>query len=194
MKKILLSLLLLSSVAYADTHRIFGDNVNIDSAKNTTMCAGTGSVKMSVNCSGGGTQHDWTVENDGDLANDSTAGGNVVFNKAGSGVVNAVYAPVFASTPVAGTNQILPGFNVVPATTTANHIALLPATPVPGASFRIWNASASSVKIMAGGTATINSASSTDDLFVLAAKVSSDCLATSTSNYACTLNVNPTPQ
>lgn len=193
MKKILLSLLLLTGVAYADTHRIYADNVNIDSAKSTTMCAGTGSVKMAVNCSGGGTQHEWSVENDGDLANDSAAGGNIVFNKAGSNVIQAVYAPVFASTPVAGTNQILPGFNVVPATTTANHIALLPATPVPGTTFRIWNASASTVKIQAGGSATMNGASTGSRLINLATLLSMDCLAT-TSNYACTLNVNPTPQ
>lgn len=102
------------------------------------------------------------------------------------------YVPTMAATPVAGTNQILPGLNVIP-TAAANTAAMFPATPVPDARYYIKNSNGTnSVRVKGGGATTINGATA-GGYIVLAAGVSAMCRGTSTSNIDCYLPPQPTP-
>lgn len=133
----------------------------------------------------------WTFENDGDQVGSATLGGNVVFQQSGKNVVLAPYVPTMAATPVAGTNQILPGINVIP-TAAANTAAMLKATPVVGEQYQIYNSGPNAVRIKAGGASTINGATA-GGYIGLAALSSMKCITTSASNHLCNLDVNPTP-
>jgi hypothetical protein len=110
---------------------------------------------------------------------------------AGLGQIMVPYVPTMAATPVAGTNVIQPGYNVVP-TAAANTAALLPATPTPGQQFHIYNEGANSVRIKAGGASTMNGATA-GGYIVLATKTSLECKASAAANYECFLPANPTP-
>lgn len=101
--------------------------------------------------------------------------------------------PVFISTPVTGTNYVPPGFSLVAATATANTAAFVgAATPVAGTTFKVYNASASTVYLKAAGGATINGAEAAGR-FVLATKCVVDCVYASTTNLVCTPPVCATP-
>ena len=188
-KKIFVVLLVVLGVAnfsYAETKVIQADNVNIDSTVTSQVCAGTGTVRLGVNCTGGGTQKVVEVENDGDLALPSS----LTFT-AGQGVRLPTYVPTMAATPVAGTNMFKVGLNVVP-TAAANTAALLDATPTPGNTYVIYNSGANSIRIKGGGATTINGATA-GGYVVLATLQSAVCRVTSASNANCILEVAPTP-
>jgi hypothetical protein len=111
---------------------------------------------------------------------------------AGTNFKLAPYSPVFAATPVAGTNIIKPGLNVVP-TYAANHAAFIgQATVVPGEVFEVYNEGANSVRLKAAGGATLNGATAGGYL-ILATKLSATCKSVSATNQSCELSVNPTP-
>lgn len=114
------------------------------------------------------------------------------FSSAGQGVRLPAYVPTMAATPVAGTNIFQPNsLNVVP-TAAANTAALLPATPIPGDSFVIVNSGPNSIRVKAGGVATLNGATA-GGYMVLGTLASSTCVATAAANYNCELPVIPTP-
>ncbi len=102
-------------------------------------------------------------------------------------------APIFVSTPVTGTNYVPPGFSLVAATATANTAAFVgAATPVAGTTFKVYNASASTVYLKAAGGATINGAEAAGR-FTLATKCVVDCIYASATNLVCTPPVCATP-
>ncbi len=107
------------------------------------------------------------------------------------GAVVPKYVPTLAATPGAS-NYFKPMVNVIP-TNAANNVGLLPATPVPGQRFIIINGSGASQRIKSGGTATMNGATA-GGYIALPDKARSDCIASTTENYSCTLPVIPTPQ
>lgn len=116
----------------------------------------------------------------------------LTFNSTGMNVVLAAYVPTMVATPVAGTNQIVPGLNVVP-TAAANAAAIMgPSTPIPGQQFRVVNSGANSVRIKAGGGATLNGATA-GGYITLATLASLNCFTSSATNYQCEQPVIPTP-
>ena len=116
----------------------------------------------------------------------------LVFSTAGLGSRMASYVPTMAATPAAGTNDFKPNtLNVVP-TAAANAAALLPATPIPGDTFVIVNSGPNSVRVKAGGAATLNGATA-GGYMVLATLASTVCRATAAANYNCELPAIPTP-
>lgn len=118
--------------------------------------------------------------------------GSIVFSTAGTNSQLAAYVPTLAATPVVGTNMILPGLNVIP-TAAANAAAILgPSTPVPGQQFRIVNSGPNSVRIKAGGGATLNGATA-GGYIVLVTLAAVDCFTTSVTNHECLQPVIPTP-
>lgn len=79
-----------------------------------------------------------------------------IITAAGKYINSTAYVPTMAATPALGTNQVLPGINVVP-TAAANTAAWLGAsTPVPGQMFKIYNNSGAAVRIKGAGAALIN--------------------------------------
>lgn len=120
----------------------------------------------------------------------STAGSFVV-SAAGQGLQLAAYVPTMAATPVAGTNLIAPGLNVVP-TAAANTAAMFAATPVVGTQYRVFNSGPNSVRLKGGGATTINGATA-GGYIVLATLTSASCVVTSASNINCSLEAAPTP-
>lgn len=132
----------------------------------------------------------WTVLSNGSL-NQENQGSNIIFNRAGSNVILVPYVPTMAATPVAGTNQIIPGLNVVP-TAALNSAAMLRATPIVGEQFDIWNSGPNSVRIKSGGVATMNNTIA-GGYVVLPTLGRMRCITTSASNNTCDLVTLPTP-
>lgn len=149
------------------------------------------------------------------LAHAMTAVGDMIFNNAGleprrlpigseqqvlrsvggipSWSEGAPATAVFASTPVAGTNVLVQGYNIPAPTATANHKVFIGGpTPTPGASYEFYNASASTLQLAVPTVATMNGATQGGYLSV-ATKLSATCIYTSGTNADCRLNVNPTP-
>lgn len=125
-------------------------------------------------------------------AGTATLRGSLVLTSTNS-VRLAPYVPTMAATPVVGTNQLLPGLNIIP-TAAANTAAILGAsTPVPGEQFRIVNSGPNAVFIKAGGGATMNGAQAGGKI-ALATLASINCVTTSATNYNCEQPVVPTPQ
>lgn len=151
-----------------------------------TSTAVTGAVTIQVN----GTPR-WVVATNGQLQQDSNAGSSIVFNRAGGNVQLVAYVPTMAATPVAGTNQIIPGLNIIP-TAAANTAAMLRETPVVGEQFIVWNSSPNSVRVKSGGTATMNNAIA-GGYVVLPTLGRMICQTTSASNNVCNLEALPTP-
>lgn len=151
-----------------------------------TTSAITGAVTLQVN----GTPR-WTMATNGQLQQDSSAGGSLVFNRAGTNVIMVPYVPTMAATPVAGTNQIIPGLNIVP-TAAANTAAMLRETPVVGEQFVILNSGVNSVRIKSGGVATMNGVTA-GGYVVLPALGRMTCQTTTASNNSCDLQALPTP-
>jgi hypothetical protein len=109
------------------------------------------------------------------------------------GVNQAPNTVIFASTPVAGTNLLLPGYNIPAATATANHKVFIGAAiPTPGEQYEFYNASASTLQLAVPTIATMNGATQGGYLAV-ATKLSASCKTVSGTNIECRLNVNPTP-
>jgi hypothetical protein len=114
--------------------------------------------------------------------------------QAGKGLGYSVNSPVFIATPVAATNKLLPGLNVVPATATANTAAFIgEPTPVVGATYDLYNGSASTVRIKAAGGSTLNGATGGGYLQVLT-KCRVSCTQTAAGNVACSVPACPTPE
>lgn len=120
------------------------------------------------------------------------SGVGVTFDTAGVGVRMVTYVPTMAATPVAGTNDFKPNTLSVVPTAAANTAALLPATPIPGDRFEIVNSGPNSVRIKAGGAATMNGATA-GGYVVLATLAKAYCSATAAANYNCELPAAPTP-
>lgn len=99
--------------------------------------------------------------------------------------------PTMAATPVAGTNVISPGVNVVP-TAAANTAALLPATPVPGQRFTIINNGPNAIRVKAGGASAINGGSAGNYISV-ATLQQADCVTIGAAAHNCALKTVPTP-
>ena len=121
----------------------------------------------------------------------------ITFPLTGSGANLAPYTVTAATTPVVQTNMILPGYNVFPTAASNAQAILAPSTganttPVAGQQFQIYNSGPNTVRVKAGGGATMNGATAGGYLAV-ATLISATCIASSTSNYDCRLNVNPTP-
>jgi hypothetical protein len=118
-------------------------------------------------------------------------GTSTVFSSGANSVLTA-YVPTMAATPVGGTNQFLPGLNIVP-TAAANTAAFLGATtPVPGQQFRIVNASGASVRVKASGGATLNGATA-GGYIAVPNLATVDCMTATTGNQVCLQPVIPTP-
>ena len=63
MKKLLLFIVLLPTLLFAqDVSYLNGKNVNIDAEESVQICTGTGDVKITTGCTGGGTQYDVTLD------------------------------------------------------------------------------------------------------------------------------------
>jgi hypothetical protein len=117
--------------------------------------------------------------------------------KAGVAPRMVPYTVTAATTPVVGTNMLLPGYNIVPTVAANAKAILMPATgadstPIAGKVYQIYNQGGNTIHIVAGGGATMNEATAGGYL-ALATKLSATCFSSSTSNYDCRLNVNPTP-
>lgn len=122
---------------------------------------------------------------------DATNG--LTFQSAAQGIVLPAYVPTMVATPVAGTNMIQAGMNIIP-TAAANAAAIIGAsTPVPGTDYYGVNTGANTVRIKAGGGATLNGATAGGWLPV-GTLASFHCKATSATNYNCELPAAPTPQ
>lgn len=118
-------------------------------------------------------------------------GTSLVFSSGANSVLTA-YVPTLAATPVAGTNQFLPGLNVVP-THAANTAGFLgAATPVPGQQFTIVNESGNAIRVKAAGGATLNGATAGGYISV-ANLATVDCITASSGNQICRQPVIPTP-
>ncbi len=161
--------------------------------------AATGDVFVRVNSTNGlirfATNSDvevWNMNASGALIQNATNGGDVIFQKPGTFVNMVAYVPTMAATPAAGTNMIQPGLNVIP-TAAANTAAILGATtPTPGAQYVIYNSGPNSVRVKAGGGATMNGATA-GGYAVMATNTSLECYASSAANYECKVPVHPTP-
>ena len=149
----------------------------------------TGAYNMTIGTNGTGTFK--LVAAGTPVANIDSGG---ITYEAGKGpAIIADTSPVFISTPVTGTNYVKQGFSVVPATATANTAAFIgAATPTPGAVFKVYNGSASSVYLKAAGGATINGAQAAGR-FVLATLCTVECIYSSATNLVCTPPVCATP-
>lgn len=113
--------------------------------------------------------------------------------RSGKAGITAPATAVFASTAVAGTNVLVPGYNIPGATATANHLALIgSATTIPGATYDFYNASGATLKLKAPSGVTMNGATAGGTLLV-ATLISATCKVTSATNIDCRLNTNPTP-
>jgi hypothetical protein len=105
----------------------------------------------------------------------------------------AAYVPTLAATPAAGTNQYLPGLNIIP-TNAANNAGFLGvATPVVGQQFRIVNASGAAQRIKAAGGATLNGVQA-GGFISIASLATVDCITAAAGNQVCLQPVIPTPQ
>ena len=98
----------------------------------------------------------------------------------------------FKATPTPGTDLLVVGYNLPSGTPTVSTIARLPATPTPGDVVEFYNSWTASLKIQAGGAATINGAG-TNGTIVVATLTGVRCIASGTANWDCKLGVNPTP-
>lgn len=103
-----------------------------------------------------------------------------------------VSSVTFKATPTPATDLLQYGLNVPAGTPTVSTIARLPATPTPGGSVTFYNSWTATLKIQAGGAATINGAG-TNGTIAVATLVTVKCTATGTANWECRLGVNPTP-
>ena len=113
--------------------------------------------------------------------------------QAGKGEIQSVNQVVFAATAVAGTNQLVQGYNIPGATATANHLVLVgSATAIPGAVYDFYNQSTATLKLKMPPGITMNGATAGGTLLV-ATLISARCIVTSATNIDCRLNVNPTP-
>ncbi len=118
---------------------------------------------------------------------------NGISYEAGKGDVYPPNTAVFAATAVAGTNVLVPGYNIPGATPTANHLVLVgSATAIPGAVYDFYNGSAASLKLKAPSGVTMNGATAGGTL-VVAALTSARCVVSSATNIDCRLQTNPTP-
>ncbi len=117
--------------------------------------------------------------------------GNIIFSTAGKYVQMAAAVPTMAATPVAGTNDIYAGLNIVP-TAAANTAAMFAATPVVGTQYQIFNSGPNSVRIKGGGATTINGATA-GGYVVMATLTNAYCVVTSASNINCSVAPAPTP-
>lgn len=105
----------------------------------------------------------------------------------------AVYVPTAAATPVAGTNLIKPGLNVVPTNAANNAMFIGAATPVAGQEFIVVNNAGAAVRLKASGGATLNGATAGGWISV-ASLATVHCFTASTANQVCLQPVIPTPQ
>ena len=100
--------------------------------------------------------------------------------------------PTMAATPVAGTNILYPGLNVVP-TAAANTAAFIgAATPVVGQRFIVNNAAGATVRLKAAGGATLNGATA-GGYIALVSLATVECFTASATNQVCLQPVIPTP-
>src|SRR5690606_37645710 len=124
------------------------------------------------------------IESDGDLSQNATNGGDLVFNRGGKYVQMAAYVPTMAATPAINTNMIAPGLSIIP-TAAANTAAYLgPSTPVPGQQVHIYNKSGQTVRIEGAGTATLNGGSA-GTYIAIASAARLDCETISTGIQTC---------
>lgn len=109
----------------------------------------------------------------------------------GSAAGESVNSPVFILTPVAVTNQLSPGINIVPPTVTAATQAFIgAAVPVVGQQFKVLNTAPSAVGIKAPPNMLINEAGAGTTLLI-AAKTGAECTTSRAIGYNPTLT--PTP-
>lgn len=119
--------------------------------------------------------------------------GSAGVNMLAGALKNAAPSSVtFKATPTPSVDLLQYGMNVPAGTPTANTIARLPAVPTPGGVVEFYNSWTASLKIQAGGSATINGAG-TNGTIVVATLVGVTCKATTNANWDCRLGVNPTP-
>lgn len=163
------------------------DNTELNTASSYNFSV-VGTPKASLSSAGALTTSAGITATTGNIT--STAGSFVV-SAAGQGLQLAAYVPTMAATPVAGTNLIAPGLNVVP-TAAANTAAMFAATPVVGTQYRVFNSGPNSVRLKGGGATTLNGATA-GGYIVLATLTSASCVVTSASNINCSLEAAPTP-
>lgn len=108
------------------------------------------------------------------------------------GISYLAYVPTVASTPVAGTNIIKPGLNIIPTAAANTALFIGAATPVVGQHFIVNNSGANAVYLKAAGGATLNGATAGGRILV-AALATVECFTVSATNQVCTQPVVPTP-
>lgn len=112
------------------------------------------------------------------------------------GGVQAVGTPnvaVFIATPVAGTNVLVPGYNVPAATATAStKVFIGAAIPTPNTTYEFYNQSAATLHLAVPTVSTLNGATQ-GGYVAVAPRISATCKTVSGTNIDCRLNVNPTP-
>lgn len=100
---------------------------------------------------------------------------------------------VFIATPVAGTNVLVPGYNVPAATATAStKVFIGGAVPTPNQTYEFYNQSAATLHLAVPTVSTLNGATQ-GGYVAVAPKISATCKTVSGTNIDCRLNVNPTP-
>lgn len=116
-----------------------------------------------------------------------------VLNSQGWGSAVAPNVAVFIATPVAGTNKLIPGYNVPAATATAStKVFVGEAIPTPGTTYEFYNQSAATLHLAVPTVSTLNGATQ-GGYVAVASKGSATCKTVSGTNIDCRLNVNPTP-
>lgn len=111
----------------------------------------------------------------------------------GAALIPPAYVPTMAATPVAGTNMVVPGINVVP-TAAANTAAFIgAATPVANQRFTVINNSGAAIRLKASGGATLNGATAGGYISV-ANLATVECITMpGLTNQVCMQPVIPTP-
>lgn len=132
------------------------------------------------------------IDASGDIQQDATNGGDFVFNKPGEYVQMAAFVPTTAATPVAGTNIVKPGLNVVPTAAANDALFIGASTPVVGQQFRVVNSGPNAVRLKAAGGATLNGATA-GGYITVATLATVDCITASATNQVCQQPVIPTP-
>lgn len=137
-----------------------------------------------------GAAANWVINGTVSALDSIIANGGLTF-PANKGLTYTAYVPTLVSTPVAGTNDLKLGLNVIP-TAAANAAAILPTPSGAGVTVRLFNSGPNAVRAKAGGTNTING-SSAGAYIPIATLQEIVCTANSATNWGCSQGSVPTP-
>lgn len=165
----------LAVVAYAETKLISGDNVNIDATQGIQLCAGTGTVRIASDCTGGGTQSVLEIA-DGQIAHKAVA----------PVMTPATSFPTPPATPGTGSQVAARHSIIVAGAPTATFVQLPQATISVGKTFTVVNQSSNPAAIVpvSGDTQGVSAAATP---YACTTLKTCDCVALTNSNWMCGL-------